>query len=134
MKDADKAMMLAGRVDQLLTVLFFQFRLVHNTHLADDTFDKQLLIKVYRGMCALLLSVCRNVEIINIRLRFCLFQLVNVSQLSREASELTIKDLVFQLLTVLRDDRLSALNEGSQVFIPIHCVNQFHSRLFVRSI
>ncbi len=112
-------MMLAGRVDQLLTVLFFQFRLVHNTHLADDNFDKQLLIKVYRGMCALLLSVSirafYNFEPISFIHRSFL-QLVNVSQLSREASELTIKDLIFQLLTVLRDERLTALNEGSQVY------------------
>lgn len=56
-RDTGKLFMVSGKVDQILTALYFQLRIVYNTHMTDDGVDKRELVQLYRSLCAMLLTV-----------------------------------------------------------------------------
>uniref|UniRef100_A0A914V058 TOG domain-containing protein n=1 Tax=Plectus sambesii TaxID=2011161 RepID=A0A914V058_9BILA len=103
-RDTGKLFMVSGKIDQILTALYFQLRIVYNTHMTDESADKRELVQLYRSLCAMLLS------------------LVNVAELAREATDGPLKDLACQLLTVLLDERLKSLPDGNHVIRSINVI------------
>lgn len=48
---------MAGKVDTVLTALYFQLRVIYSTHMNDDSISPHELTKLYQSLCAMLLSV-----------------------------------------------------------------------------
>ena len=106
--------MVSGKVDQILTALYFQLRIVYNTHMTDESVDKartrSAVPKLVRHV-----ALCQYRQLLLLSLTQTRFQLVNVAELAREATEGPLKDLACQLLTVLLDERLKTLPDGNHV-------------------
>ncbi len=54
----EKCEVLTGKVDQILTALYFQLRMAYSTHMADDSIEKSQVVDIYRSIGSMLLSVC----------------------------------------------------------------------------
>ncbi len=57
LKDQSKNGLLAGRVDQLLQSLYFQYRMAYNTHMPNPETNSEEVVRLYRNLSMTLLSV-----------------------------------------------------------------------------
>lgn len=112
LKDHSKSNFLVGKVDPLVLSIFFQLKMACNTRMKDTSCDPNEVLRLYRHLCVVLLSLCSN----------------NI--LIQEASDGVLKDLICQLLTVLIDDRLSKTTEGSEL---IRSINMLVVNLVTKS-
>uniref|UniRef100_A0A915HHT2 TOG domain-containing protein n=1 Tax=Romanomermis culicivorax TaxID=13658 RepID=A0A915HHT2_ROMCU len=112
LKDGSKNHYLTGKIDQLLMAVYFQFRMACSTHMKDINVDQNDVLRLYRHLVVVLLSLC------------------SAGDLIKEASDGALKDLVCQLLTVLLDERLKSTNEGSDM---IRSINMLIVNLVTKS-
>lgn len=97
LKDDEKADLMSGHVDQFLVVCSLQLRMAFNKHMSDTETSKENVLRLYRCILGSLLAVfqCKN--------------------LAKEGSRDVLKDLIYNLVTILLDARLMDLEDGPQV-------------------
>nr|XP_054761945.1 cytoskeleton-associated protein 5-like isoform X1 [Lytechinus pictus] len=96
LKEQEKTKAVVEHVDQLLVATSLQLRMAFSKHMGDEINSKDV-IRMYRCLAALLVSVFQN------------------SNLSQRASKDVLCDLINGLITVLIDDRLMTFDDGPQV-------------------
>lgn len=69
-KDPTKVNLLAEKVDQLLMAIYFQYRMAFNRHMVDDAVNKEDVVKLYRLLSVVLLSVSDHGEL-SVKPRVC---------------------------------------------------------------
>uniref|UniRef100_A0A5S6QMP4 TOG domain-containing protein n=1 Tax=Trichuris muris TaxID=70415 RepID=A0A5S6QMP4_TRIMR len=106
--DPVKCFFLRGKVDRLLTVIYFQLQLVQGVYLTDHTADVKTIIALYKAVCNILLATVRMEELMN------------------EATDGSLKDLIGQLLTTLCDSRFESVEEFANVK---HSINMYVMKL-----
>ncbi|CDW53229.1 Cytoskeleton-associated protein 5 isoform a [Trichuris trichiura] len=106
--DPVKCFFLRGKVDRLLTVIYFQLQLAQGVYLIDNTADVKTIIALYKAVCNILLATVRMEELMN------------------EATDASLKDLVGQLLTTLCDNRFETVEEFANVK---HSINMYVMKL-----
>ncbi|KHJ48143.1 HEAT repeat protein [Trichuris suis] len=106
--DPVKCFFLRGKVDRLLTVIYFQLQLAQGVYLTDNTADVKTIIALYKAVCNILLATVRMEELMN------------------EATDASLKDLIGQLLTTLCDSRFESVEEFANVK---HSINMYVMKL-----
>ncbi|KAH3877159.1 hypothetical protein DPMN_001016, partial [Dreissena polymorpha] len=97
LKDADKVALMGNHVEQLLVAISMQFKMAYSTHMGDIETAKDEVMRLYRCLLATLVTLFQN------------------SQLAGQASRDTLKELLYNLVTLLLDSRLNDLEEGPQI-------------------
>uniref|UniRef100_A0A4W3JM28 Cytoskeleton associated protein 5 n=1 Tax=Callorhinchus milii TaxID=7868 RepID=A0A4W3JM28_CALMI len=97
LRQEDKAEVMSGHIDQLLVATIVQLRLINNTHMADEKFNRNDILKLYSCIIGDMIT---------------LFQ---IETLAKEASVGVLKDLMYGLILLMLDSRLEDLDEGPQV-------------------
>ncbi|XP_071485290.1 cytoskeleton-associated protein 5-like [Diadema antillarum] len=103
LKEPERSKVMMDHVDQLLVATSLQLRMAFSKHMGDQITSKDV-IRMYRCLVALLVSVFQN------------------TSLSQQASKDVLCDLINGLITVLIDDRLMAFDEGPQVVRSVNVV------------
>ncbi|XP_030845166.1 cytoskeleton-associated protein 5-A isoform X3 [Strongylocentrotus purpuratus] len=96
LKEPENTKAVVEHADQLLIATSLQLRMAFSKHMGDEITSKDV-IRMYRCLAALLVSVFQN------------------SSLSQRASKDVLCDLINGLITVLIDDRLMSFDDGPQV-------------------
>ncbi len=65
LKEQEKQMMLVGKVDQMLSAVFAQLRVIHNKHLPAGVTSAMQLVQLYRAVCSLIVTVLSHVHLHN---------------------------------------------------------------------
>lgn len=97
LKDRDKVSVMEGHVEQLLVAMSMQFKMAYSTHMGDEDTSKDDVIRLYRCLLGTLLSLFQN------------------ATLAVHASKDILKELIYNLVTMLLDNRLMELDDGPQV-------------------
>ncbi|XP_052800946.1 cytoskeleton-associated protein 5-A-like isoform X2 [Mya arenaria] len=111
-KDSDKVSVMEDHVEQLLVAMSMQFKMAYSTHMGDDETPKDEVIRLYRCLFGTLVALFQN------------------SVLACHASKEILKELMYNLLTLLLDQRLNDLEEGPQV---VRSVNVLVVKIVERS-
>ncbi|KAL4225289.1 Cytoskeleton associated protein 5 [Mactra antiquata] len=95
--DPDKSSVMEDHVEQLLVAMSMQFKMIYSTFMGDDDLPKDDVTRLYRCLLGTLLSLFQN------------------AVLASHASKDISKELIYNLVTMLLDNRLMELEEGPQV-------------------
>jgi cytoskeleton-associated protein 5 len=104
LKDDEKCEALVSHVDQLLITCTLQLRVTYSKHMSlhlDGSYNSSTMhhdvLSLYKCLLATLLSLCQR------------------KNLAHEATRDVLKDLIYNLITILLDSRLNELEDGQNV-------------------
>ncbi|CAH1786978.1 unnamed protein product [Owenia fusiformis] len=112
LKDDVKSELLVSHMDQLLLMCSIKLKMIYTKHMGEEQTSKEDMLSLYRCLLATMLELFKH------------------NSLAKEATSGVLKDLVYHLITILLDTRLTSLDDGPQV---VRSVNVMVVKIVERS-